>query len=81
MDRGTWRATVHGMLRVLSVNVRMLSHSVVFDSFAIPWTVACQVPLSVGFSDSNTGLGCHFLLLGILPEQRCLLHGRQILHH
>ena len=81
MDRGTWRATVHGMLRVLSVNVRMLSHSVVFDSFAIPWTVACQVPLSVGFSDRNTGLGCHFLLLGILPEQRCLLHGRQILHH
>ena len=36
MDRGAWRATVHGMSRVLSVNVCILSHSVVFDSLAIP---------------------------------------------
>ena len=27
----------------------MLSHSVLSDS-VIPWTVACQVPLSMGFS-------------------------------
>ena len=28
----------------------MLSHSVVSDSFATPWTVAHQAPLSMGFS-------------------------------
>ena len=27
----------------------MPSHSVVSDSFATPWTVACQAPLSMGF--------------------------------
>ena len=32
------------------------------------WTVACQAPLSVGFS-KNTGLGCHFLLQGVFPTQ------------
>ena len=33
-----------------------------------PWTVACQVPLSMGFF-KNTGVGCHFLLQGIFPTQ------------
>ena len=28
----------------------LLSHSVVSDSFVTPWTVACQAPLSIGFS-------------------------------
>ena len=27
-----------------------VSHSVMSDSFAIPWTVACQAPQSMGFS-------------------------------
>ena len=27
-----------------------------------PWTVACQAPLSMGFSRQETGVGCHFLL-------------------
>ena len=31
-------------------SVWWFSHSVVSDSFATPWTVACQAPLSVGFS-------------------------------
>ena len=31
-----------------------------------PWTVAHQVPLSIGFPSKNTGVGCHFLLKGIL---------------
>ena len=31
--------------------------------FVTPCTVACQAPLSVGFSrQKNTGVGCHFLL-------------------
>ena len=46
------------------------------------WTVACQAPLSMGFSGKNTGVGCHFLLQGIFPTQGSnprLLHCRQIL--
>ena len=41
-----------------------------------PWTVVYQAPLSMGFSSKNTGVGCHFLLQGILPTQGlnpCLL--------
>ena len=32
-------------------------------------TVAHQVPLSMGFSRKNTGVGCHFLLQGISLAQ------------
>ena len=45
-----------------------------------PQTVACQVPLSMGFSSKTTGVGCHFLLQGIFltqglnPHLLCLLH-------
>ena len=27
-------------------------------SFATPWTVACQAPLSMGFAHKSTGVGC-----------------------
>ena len=53
--------------------------SVVSDS-VILWTVPCQTPLSMGFSNKNTGVGCHALLQGIFPTQGsspcllCLLH-------
>ena len=40
------------------------------DSFVTPWTIAHQAPLSMGFTGKNTGVGCHFLLQGILPAQR-----------
>ena len=33
--------------------------------FAIPWALAVQAPLSMGFSRWNTGVGCYFLLQGI----------------
>ena len=49
-----------------------------------PWTVACQVPLSMEFSRQNTGVGSRSLLQGIFPAQRsnpCLLRWRQILYH
>ena len=57
------------------------------NSFATPWTIAHQVPLSMGFTGKNTGVGCHFLLQGIFPTQRanhnscvsCI--GRWILYH
>ena len=35
----------------------------------ILWTVACQFPLSMGFSGKSTGVGCHALLQGIFPTQ------------
>ena len=31
--------------------------------------VALQAPLSMGFPSKNTGVGCHFLLQGIVPTQ------------
>ena len=34
-----------------------------------PWTVARQAPLSMEFPSKNTGVGCHFLLQGILLTQ------------
>ena len=50
----------------------MLSYSVVSDSLW-PWTVACQAPLLMRllffYPGKNTGVGCHFLLLGILLTQ------------
>ena len=53
-------------------------------TLATPWTVACQSPLSTGFSRQlhSTGVGYHFLLQGIFPSQKSsmgLLHCRQIL--
>ena len=52
--------------------------------FATPWTVASQVPLSMGFSRQYTGVDCHFLLQGIFPTQGLnpgLQHCRQTLYH
>ena len=54
----------------------VLSHLVVSD-FATPWTVACQVPLFMGFSRPETGVNCYALLQGIFLTQGlnlCLFH-------
>ena len=54
--------------------------------FATLLTIACQAPLSMGFSGKNTGVACHFLLQGIFPTQElnkylmCFLHCKQILY-
>ena len=37
--------------------------------FVTPWTVARQVPLSMGSPAKDTGVGCHALLQGIFPTQ------------
>ena len=42
-----------------------------------------RAPVSIGFSNKNTGVGCHFLLQGIFTTQGLipqLLHCRQILY-
>ena len=51
-------------------------------TLAIPWTVACQAPLSRGFSRQEYRVGFHFLLQRIFPTQEwnpSLLHCRQMI--
>ena len=53
------------------------------DSFATPWTVACQAPLSMGFSRQEYWNGLPFPSPGIFLTQGmnlCLLHCRRILN-
>ena len=53
-----------------------------FPTLVTPGTIACQAPLSMGFSmNKNTGVGCHFLLQGIFQTQGSkILHGKRILY-
>ena len=39
-----------------------------FDSFATPWTVACQVPLSMGFPRQEHWSGLPFLSPAEIPD-------------
>ena len=51
---------------------------------AMPWTVACQAPLSMKSPGKYTGVDCRALLQGIFLIQGSnlgLLHCRQILYH
>ena len=49
--------------------VCVLSHFDCFQLFAILWIEVSQVPLSVEFPGTNTGVGCHALLQEIFPTQ------------
>ena len=63
-----------------STHAESLSH---LWLFVTPWTVACQAPLSIGFSSKITGVGCHFLLRGSSQPRdwtRISCIGRQILY-
>ena len=44
----------------------MLTHSVMSNPFATPWTIACRAPLFMDFLGKTTGVGCHFLFQGII---------------
>ena len=49
-----------------------------------PWAIACQAPLSMGFSKQEYWKSCHSLLQGFFPTQGLnagLLLCRQILYH
>ena len=50
------------------ISIIMLNHVWLF---ATPWTEARQTPLSMGLWDpsKHNGVGCHFLLQGIVPIQ------------
>ena len=72
-------------VRFMSVDLVMLSNHLISSNpqlsvcllscfscvrlFGTLWTVAHQVPLSVGFFRWEYGVGCHFLLQGIFPTQ------------
>ena len=54
------------------------------DSFVTPWTVAHQVPLSIGFSRQEHWSGLPFPSPGDLPDPGIKLVssvGKQILYH
>ena len=77
MDRGAWRATVHGVAKSwtrLSTHTYsgtfssvQFSHSVVSDSVT-PWTMARQAPLSMGFPRQEYRNGLLFPSPGDLPN-------------
>ena len=58
----------------------MLSHFSCIRLCATLWTVICQVPLNMGFSRQETGVGSYFLLQGIFLTQRSNLCLLQLLH-
>ena len=47
----------------------LFSHSVMSNSFTSPWTVACQAPLSMGFSRQEYWSGLPFPFQGIFLNQ------------
>ena len=66
---------------LLYVCVQSLVH---VQCFAMPWTVACQIPLSMGFSRQEYWSALPFSSPGDLPNSGinlCLLHCRLILCH
>ena len=68
-------------LHVTGFHLYGVSHSVVSDSFATPWTVAHQAPLSMGFSRQEYWSGLPFPSLGNIAHPGSnpgLLHCRQI---
>ena len=46
----------------------LFSRSVMFDSFATPWTVVCQGPVSMGFPRQEYWSGLPFLSPGGFPD-------------
>ena len=54
------------MIKLTVLCAQMLSR---VQLFVTPWTVAHQVPLSMGTSGKNTGVGYHFLLQRIFQTQ------------
>ena len=54
----------------MCVHVRVCTQSLSrVQLSATPWTVACQLLCPWDSPGKNTGVGCHFLLQGIFPNQ------------
>ena len=73
MDEGAWRATIHGVAKSqtrLSTWIQLLSSVWHFVTLG---TVACQAPLSLGFSRRECWSGLLFPPLEDLPDLRIKL--------
>ena len=71
------------MLTSILVCACVLSYFNCDSVFATLWTIAHQVPLSMGSPGKNTGVSCHAFLQGIFPTQGSnpgLPHCRWILY-
>ena len=58
LGQGTWILILSSVFDMSCAAV--LSQSVVSDTFVTPWTVACQAPLSMGFSRHEYWSGLPF---------------------
>ena len=69
---------VSPILSLMEMTVCVLSHSVMSDSLRPHGLCPARLLCPWNFPGKNTGVGCHFLLLGIFPEMNpcllCLLH-------
>ena len=54
------------LISKLAVVAQLLSR---VQLFATPWIVAARFLCPWGSPSKNTGVGCHFLLQGIFPDQ------------
>ena len=63
-----WRIIFGLRIALIILLLLLFSHSVVSDSSAIPWTVAHQAPLSIGFSRQEYWYGLPFPSPGDLPD-------------
>ena len=77
----TWITEICFYMSVLKKNfIPIVTHSCMLSRLscvqlcAIPLTVACWAPLSMGFSRQEYGVSCHALLQGIFPTQGLNLH-------
>ena len=48
------------------MGVYVLSHIQLFEA---PWTIACQLRLSIDSPRKNTRMSCHFLIQELFPPQ------------
>ena len=69
----TPRRPVNGIFVFLALVINC-AHSVMFDSFATPWTVAHQVPLSMGFPRQEYWSDLSFPSLGESSQSRGQIH-------
>ena len=71
IDPGEFKVWVPTLTELVAL-LLLLSCYVVSDSFATPWTAACQAPLSMGFPGQEYWNGLPFPFPGDLSDPRIL---------
>ena len=78
MDSEAWCAAVHGVAKsrarlsnwTTEMIITVFSHSVMSGSYATPWTITCQAPLSMGFPRQEYWSRLPFPFPGDLPDSQ-----------